>query len=202
MSSANAVMDAGTVSGEKGSSMYAYRSMAHKAKYSLLLLIPIGWIGFLVLFCVTQGDDYALDYAMPMTTLVRVCLVCHGLYFLWIPFAYELFIETLPLPHDQMRFGRIPENPNNLFWQMSCVSAELFFVGTVLILLVASQETPPRWAYIAIMAQTSYNMKNDLIWCLLGKIFSPEGKPIYAMYSDWLLIAFFFIVYIHHFFTA
>ena len=133
-----------------------------------------------------------------------IALIIHGLYFLILPFGFELMIDKLPFPGspDSYRFGKIPKKPDNLYWMMTNLSGELFFLGAVMLLLMASQDSVPRWVLILPIAQCAYNMKNDLLWVALGKIFSPVRKPMSFMMLDWLIIGAFFTIYIVHFFTT
>ncbi|MCP4778489.1 MAG: hypothetical protein GY880_30095 [Planctomycetaceae bacterium] len=112
-------------------------------------------------------------------------------------------IEKLPFPGSpsKYRFGKVSQ-PDNLYWMMTCLSAELFFVAAAMFLLLATQTDVPRWVLILPIAQCAYNMKNDLLWVGFGSVFSPIGKGISIMVIDWLLIGVCFITYIHHFFTA
>ena len=85
---------------------------------------------------------------------------------------------------------------------MTNLAAELFFLGGVMLLLMASQAEVPRWVLILPIAQCAYNMKNDLLWVGFGKHLSPIRKPMSVMALDWLVIGICFIIYIIHFFTA
>ncbi len=84
---------------------------------------------------------------------------------------------------------------------MTKLRGELFFLGAVMLLLMASQESVPRWVLILPIAQCAYNMKNDLLWVGFGKQLSPIRKPMSFMVLDWLIIGTFFTIYIVHFFT-
>lgn len=133
-----------------------------------------------------------------------MALIIHGLYFIMLPFGFELMIEKLPFPGspENCRFGNVPKRPDNLYWMMSGLSAELFFVGAVTFLLLASQSHVPRWTLILPIAQCAYNMKNDLFWVGFGKVFSPIRKRMTVMVLDWVLIGGCFVIYLHHFFSA
>lgn len=99
-------------------------------------------------------------------------------------------------------FGKIPPRPDNLFWMTTCLAGELFFVSAVAFFLMAYQTEVPRWTLILPLAQTAYNLKNDLLWVGFGTTFSPIGKRNTFMVLDWICIFSFFVVYVHHFFTA
>lgn len=182
----------------------AYRDAKSTAIVAASLLIPFGTVAFFVWFCQSVGGDYALAASVGIGDTQRVALIVQGLYFLSLPFSFELMIEKLPVPGvaAKYRFGKVPERPDNLYWMMSCLSAELFFVGATVFLLLASQTEVPRWALIVPMAQCAYNMKNDLLWVGFGKKLSPIGKPMTFMALDWLVIGACFVIYIQHFFSA
>jgi hypothetical protein len=160
-------------------------------------------VAFFILYCL-NNENYALSASVEIGQMQFIALVIHGLYFLILPFSFELMIEKLPFPGspEKYRFGKIPKKPDNLYWMMTNLSGELFFLGAVMLLLMASQESVPRWVLILPIAQCAYNMKNDLLWVGLGKKLSPIGKPMTFMLLDWLIIGTFFIIYITHFFTA
>jgi hypothetical protein len=98
--------------------------------------------------------------------------------------------------------GSPPDKPDNLFWQMSCLSGEVFFVALTALGLMATQSSVPRWALLVPFAQVSYNLKNSLIWCVLYPYFSPVGEPIELMKTDAVLICGLAAVDLHHYFTA
>ena len=180
-----------------------YRDAKTTAIIAASLLIPFGTVAFFVLFCQFNGGEYALDSSVKIGQLQRVALLIQGFYFIILPFGFELMIEKLPFPGcpSKYRFGKVSQ-PDNLYWMMTCLSAELFFVAAAMFLLLATQADVPRWVLILPIAQCAYNMKNDLLWVGFGSVFSPVGKGISIMVIDWLLIGVCFITYIHHFFTA
>ena len=73
--------------------------------------------------------------------------------------------------------GAIPAAPDNLFWVMTHLAGELFFVATVAYLVMASLHTVPRWALLVPLAQVAYNLKNSLVWLVLFPYFSPTRTP-------------------------
>lgn len=180
-----------------------YRDAKTAAIIAASLLIPFGTVAFLVLFCLSNGGEYALDASVKIGDWQRGALLVQGIYFILLPFSFELMIEKLPFPGSpsKYRFGKVSQ-PDNLYWMMTCLSAELFFVGAAIFLLLASQADVPRWTLILPMAQCAYNMKNDLLWVGFGNVFSPIGKRMTIMAFDWLVIGVCFVIYIHHFFTA
>ena len=182
----------------------AYRDAKSTAITAASLLIPFGTVAFFILFCQGKGGEYALDAPVKIGDAQRIALVVQGLYFIMLPFSFELMIEKLPFPGSpkKHRFGKVPARPDNLYWMMSCLSAELFFVGAAMFLLLASQANVPRWTLILPMAQCAYNMKNDLLWVGFGNTFSPIRKRMTIMALDWAVIGVCFVIYIHHFFWA
>lgn len=181
----------------------AYRDTKTTAIIAASLLIPFGTVAFFVWFCRANGGDYAFNASVKIGDWQRIALIVHGLYFILLPFSFELMIDKLPFPGcpSEYRFGKV-SRPDNLYWMMTCLSAELFFVGAVTFLLLASQIEVPRWALILPSAQCSYNMKNDLLWVGFGATFSPIRKRMTIMTLDWFVIGACFVIYIHHFFTA
>ena len=186
------------------SKLPAYRDGKSAAITAASLLIPFGTVAFFILFCLNNNGPYALDASVDIGRVQFIALIVHGLYFLILPFGFELMLEKLPFPGspEKLRFGKVPKRPDNLYWMMSNLSAELFFLGAVMLLLIASQTSVPRWALILPIAQCAYNMRNDLLWVGLGKSLSPIRKPMLVMALDWFIIGVCFIVYIIHFFTA
>lgn len=181
-----------------------YRNAKGAVIAAASLLIPFGTVAFFIVFCQQSAGAFSLDASVRIGDAQRAALIVQGLYFLVLPFSFELMVEKLPMPGvpAKYRFGKIPERPDNLYWMMSCLSGELFFVGATLFLLMASQSDVPRWILILPMAQCAYNMKNDLIWVGFGKSLSPIRKRMTFMWLDWLLIGVCFTIYIHHFFTT
>lgn len=184
--------------------LLAYRSANGAALTALSLLIPFGTVAFFILYCLNNNEHYALSAAVEIGDIQFIALIVHGLYSLVLPFGFELMIEKLPFPGcaEQYRFGRIPKQPDNLYWMMTHLCGELFFLGAVMLLLMASQDAVPRWVLILPLAQCAYNMKNDLLWVGFGKQLSPVRKPMLFMALDWLIIGVCFMIYIVHFFTA
>ena len=184
--------------------LIAYRSAKGTAIAAGSLLIPFGTVAFFILYCLNNPENFALSASVDIGTIQFIALIVHGLYFLVLPFGFELMINKLPFPGspEKYRFGKVPERPDNLYWMMTNLSGELFFLGAVMLLLMASQESVPRWVLILPIAQCAYNMKNDLLWVGFGKKLSPIRKPMSFMVLDWLVIGICFIIYIAHFFTA
>eukprot|EP00759_Apiculatamorpha_spiralis_P057889 PhF_6_TR8822/c0_g1_i1/m.14001 len=152
---------------------------------------------FFLSFSFSSSNYYALDGLVPITTVQRVALILHGAYFMVLPFAFEVLIDYLLFP-----MGKLPNKPDNLYWMMTCLSAELFFVTGLCYFLMAAQSSVPRWTLLIPIAQGFYNMKNDIVWVGLGHIWSPERKRMWLMALDWITVGAFMVIYVHHFFTA
>lgn len=178
--------------------LFAYRSNVNKLIIAATLLIPFGFVGAIVLYCTSTSGEYALNAGVEVTVALRVAMIIHGAYFISLTPSFELFLTMWPMS----TIGKPPARPDNGFWMMTCLAGELFFVSAVAFFLIASQTVVPRWTLIIPLAQCAYNLKNDLLWVGLGTTFSPEKKRIQLMALDWLCIGAFFIVYMHHFFTA
>ena len=180
-----------------------YRSVKGRLIAGSSLLMPIGIVMFFVVFCLVGEDDgYKLESMVKVSVLYRVGLLLHGVYFAIHPFALEFLMDygEKMLP-EKLQIGAIPERVDNLYWMMTSLSAELFFVTAVFLFLIASQSYVPRWALILPIAQCGYNLKNNLIWTVFGSNLSPINKRIDYAWIDFAYIAICFIIYVIHFFT-
>jgi hypothetical protein len=177
--------------------LYAYRSGLHKLLFAATLLIPYGFVGGLLLHCTTT-DAFSLDSEVEVTKALRYALYVHGAYFFSLTPTFELFIDMWPMSTT----GVVPSKPDNLYWQMTCLAGELFFVSSVIFFMLGAQTAVPRWTLIIPLAQTSYNLRNSLIWVGFGTTFSPIQKRIKLMALDALCIGTFFIIYVQHFFSS
>lgn len=157
------------------------------------LAIPMGTVGYL-----TWKSRDRLGEMVEVTPLAKKALTLHAGYFASCILSFEILIQDYPMNTT----GSIPASPDNLFWQMTCLSGELFFVSMCAYGLMASQDYVPRWTWLIPFAQTSYNLKNSLIWTVLYPTFSPVGKPIELMKLDAVLIVGLFLTYVYTFFTA
>lgn len=171
----------------------SYWNPAGRLVVGATLLLPSTAVG--VLYLLKKGKHHE---HVVVTNYYRYALLLHAAYFVSCILSFEILIDLDPMATT----GTVPENPDNLFWQMTCLSGELFFVAVVAMGLMAGQPTLPRWSLLVPLAQTSYNLKNSLIWCLLYPIFSPVGKPIELMRADFCLIAPLAATYVYHYFTA
>ena len=129
---------------------------------------------------------------------LRIALAIHAAYFSTCVLLFEVFIDQSPAT----LIGTVPAEPEHLFWMMTNLSGELFFVATVAFGFMAMQEEIPRWTLLIPIAQTTYNLKNTLIWCFFSKTFSPDGKAIDFMIGDGQLILALAFAYIYNFVTT
>ena len=174
------------------------------------LFIPYATVGFFVLYSVLNGDDMSLDATIEVGRLLRMALICHGFYFVGLPFFFEFtpdaqVLACVPksvLSEEDNKFGTVPDRVDNLYWMMTCLSGELFFVSATAFLLLAAQVSAPRWTLLIPIAQCAYNMKNNLIWVGLGNTLSPVNKRMKVMIVDCIMIGIWMIIYVSNYFTA
>jgi len=171
----------------------SYWNPAGRLAVGATLLLPSTAVGVLYLLKKGKHDDNIV-----VTNYYRYALMTHAAYFVSCIFSFEIMIDLDPMATT----GTVPDNPDNLYWQMTCLSGELFFVAVCAMGLMAGQSTLPRWSLLVPLAQTSYNLKNSLIWCVLYNTFSPVGKPIELMRADFCLIAPLTAIYLYHYFKA
>lgn len=174
-----------------------YWNPAGRLACAATLLIPFTVVLSLWQY-ISSSSSKSMDTMVQTTKLQRFALITHTLYFLYCILVFEVFIDQDPMNTT----GVVPESADNLYWQMTCLSGELFFVSSVAMGFMAMQTAVPRWSLLIPIAQVSYNLKNSLIWCGLYSTFSPVGQPIELMKTDAVCIALFTAVYLHHFFTA
>uniref|UniRef100_A0A7S2UI64 Uncharacterized protein n=1 Tax=Attheya septentrionalis TaxID=420275 RepID=A0A7S2UI64_9STRA len=173
--------------------LMSYWNPAGRLACAATLLFPSAAV-----FSLYYVSRNSLDTMVQVTKAQRIALIVHALYFVYCVFVFEVLIDQGPMTDT----GTVPEKPDNLFWQMTCLSGEVFFVAATALGLMATQSAVPRWSLLVPMAQVAYNLKNSLIWCLFYKTFSPVGKPIELMKTDAVTILGLTAVYLHHFFTA
>ena len=157
------------------------------------LLLPTAAIYSLYSSCRNE-----MDSMVTVTSAYKTALLIHAIYFISCVLSFEVMIDLFPMTMT----GAPPAEPDNLFWQMTCLSGEVFFVALVALFGMAFSKTVPRWSLLVPLAQVSYNLKNSLIWCVLYPIFSPVGEPIQLMMVDAVSILGLTTVYLHHYFTA
>ena len=89
------------------SRLLAYRGAKGKVLAAISLLIPFGTVAFFILYCL-NNENYALSASVEIGQMQFIALVIHGLYFLILPFSFELMIEKLPFPGspEKYRFGK------------------------------------------------------------------------------------------------
>ena len=160
-----------------------------------------------------------LESVVSMRGALRTALIVHAAYFSVFPMMFEGALDVTGAILDKLNlnsFGHIPEKPDNLFWLMSNLCGELFFVAVVAYVMMASLSAVPRWTLLVPLAQVgaahatlcphiassihgchrsrspivqvAYNLKNSLVWIVLYKFFSPTGTPILLMIADFMII--------------
>lgn len=157
------------------------------------LLLPTGAI-----YALYSARRNEMSSMVTVTSAHKTALLIHAAYFMSCVLSFEVMIDLFPMTMT----GMPPAQPDNLFWQMTCLSGEVFFVALVALFGMAFSKKVPRWSLLVPMAQVSYNLKNSLIWCVLYPVFSPVGQPIQLMMVDAVLILGLTAVYVHHYFTA
>uniref|UniRef100_A0A6U2FMF1 EXPERA domain-containing protein n=1 Tax=Hemiselmis andersenii TaxID=464988 RepID=A0A6U2FMF1_HEMAN len=157
------------------------------------LLLPA--VAIVVLWVVRRKQ---LEDMVAVSTVLRIFLIIHAVYFSILPLMFEGGLDLSGALLDKMglnSFGHIPEKPDNLFWQMTNLCGELFFVATVAYLVMATLNELPRWTLLIPLAQVTYNLKNSLVWLVLYKFFSPTKTPNFMMGADFCIIFPCFVVY-------
>ena len=111
----------------------------------------------LVLIVLVRARKTDLESTVTMVGRLRTALIAHAAYFSLLPLMFESGLDVAGAILDAVRPGlspgAIPAVPDNLFWQMTHLSGELFFVTTVAYLMMASLRTVPRWALLVPLAQ-------------------------------------------------
>uniref|UniRef100_A0A7S2CUA3 Uncharacterized protein n=1 Tax=Haptolina brevifila TaxID=156173 RepID=A0A7S2CUA3_9EUKA len=131
-----------------------------------------------------------LEAPVTMDGRLRAALIAHAAYFSMLPFLFEGGLDVANVILDTIGIspGSVPSDPDNLFWQMTNLCGELFFVAAMAYLLMARLSSVPRWALLVPLSQVAYNLKNHLVWLVLFRYFSPTGTPNLFMLADFLFI--------------
>jgi hypothetical protein len=142
------------------------------------------------IFALYSARKKQLEATVQIGGRLRFALIAHAAYFSALPFLFEGGLDVASAIMDKFGIspGSVPPAPNNLFWQMTNLSGELFFVATVAYLTMASLHAVPRWTLLVPLAQVVYNLKNSLLWLVLFKYFSPTGTANLFMLADFLFI--------------
>ena len=188
----------------------AYQDGRGAAITAIALLIPYATVAFFVLYSLSEGGDMSLDTTIEVGGLLRMALICHGIYFVGLPFFFEMspdaqvlfLVPKSVLPEEENKFGTVPERVDNLYWMLTCLGGELFLVTSTAFLLLASQSSAPRWTLLIPIVQCAYNTKNNLIWVVLGNTLSPINKRMKVMIPDCFMIGIWLIIYIVNYFSA
>ena len=143
-----------------------------------------------VIFSLYSARKSQLEAAVQMGGRLRIALLAHAAYFSVLPFLFEGGLDVAGVILDKFGIspGSVPPAPDNLFWQMSNLCGELFFVATVAYLAMANLNSVPRWTLLVPLSQVAYNLKNSLLWLVLYKYFSPTGTANIFMLADVLII--------------
>ena len=165
---------------------------------SIMLLLLWVLANFPVLYLTWKFRDI-FGEMMEMTPLAKKALTLHAGYFASCILSFEILIQDYPMNTT----GAIPASPDNLFWQMTCLSGELFFVSMCAYGLMASQDVVPRWTWLIPLFQMSSNLSNSFILIFFSSVGKETGKPIELIQKlDTVLIAGLLITYVYTFFTA
>ena len=116
----------------------------------------------LVLIVLVRARKTDLESTVTMAGRLRTALIAHAAYFSLLPLMFESGLDVAGAILDAVRPGlspgAIPAVPDNLFWQMTHLSGELFFVTTVAYLMMANLRTVPRWALLVPLAQACWDV--------------------------------------------
>ena len=164
------------------------------------LIVPFIIVMIFIAICLGDEDGY-YDWTSMVEVSVfnKVVLILHGMYLtpLWILYELAKKIDSGSSYAKRDKYKRkIPRQPDNLYWMMTCLSGELCFVIAILYFLMAAQEYLFRWTLILPIAQCAYNMKNDCLWLMLGKTWS------FWVLVDTIFIGLCSIIYVFIFFLA
>jgi len=142
------------------------------------------------IYALYSARKMQLEAPVAMEGRLRVALIAHAAYFSMLPFLFEggLDVGSAVLDTIGISPGNVPPDPDNLFWQMSNLCGELFFVAVVAYLLMARLSSVPRWTLLVPLSQVVYNLKNHLGWLVLFQYFSPTGTPNLYMLADFSFI--------------
>lgn len=150
------------------------------------VLLPLA--GIYVLYSLRTSSQ--LEQPVAMGGRLRAALIAHAAYFSMLPFLFEGGLDVAGVILDKFGIspGNVPPEPDNLFWQMTNLCGELFFVTAVAYLLMARLASVPRWTLLVPLSQVAYNLKNHLGWLVLFRSFSPTRTPNLFMIADFLFI--------------
>ena len=99
-----------------------------------------------------------LETPVAMGGRLRVALLAHAVYFSTLPFLFEGGLDVAGAILDRFGIspGNIPPEPDNLFWQMTNLCGELFFVAAVAYFLMARLSSVPRWMLLVPLSQVRH----------------------------------------------
>eukprot|EP00957_Ditylum_brightwellii_P149414 11379413-Ditylum_brightwellii.AAC.1 len=128
------------------------------SRMKCLLHIVVPWTALLVLI-MRARDEYAMNIHVKVEGVLKRCLYLHA----FAAFFYSLLIELVPqLLTAICGIQQLPST--DVVFVMKTAFADLFFVLGVCTLLMAMQDTVPRWATFVPLVQAVYNVMNDVRW--------------------------------------
>ena len=109
------------------------------------------------IYALYSARKMQLEAPVAMEGRLRVALIAHAAYFSMLPFLFEggLDVGSAVLDTIGISPGNVPPEPDNLFWQMSNLCGELFFVTAVAYLLMARLSSVPRWTLLVPLSQVA-----------------------------------------------
>ena len=109
------------------------------------------------IYALYSARKMQLEASVAMEGRLRVALIAHAAYFSMLPFLFEggLDVGSAVLDTIGISPGNVPPDPDNLFWQMSNLCGELFFVAVVAYLLMARLSSVPRWTLLVPLSQVA-----------------------------------------------
>lgn len=161
-----------------------------------LACLPYAGLGAFITFCRIRKSIEWNDQ-IEMTPIMRKALTVHFWYFIAVPVMIEAFATDIP--GLDFLVGSLPPPTTNGFHMIQCLAAENFFVTSVALGFLLTQQVVPRWTLMTPFAQIAWNLKNHLSWYFIP--LAPEGRMPFAvvdMFLIWPITA----VYIHNFFNA
>ena len=107
------------------------------------------------IYALYKARKEVLETTVHMGGRLRIALLAHAAYFSMLPFMFEGGLDVAAVILDVFGIspGHVPPSPDNLFWQMTNLCGELFFVAAVVYLMMASLKTVPRWTLLVPLSQ-------------------------------------------------
>ena len=150
-----------------------------------LACLPYAGLGAFIKFCRIRKSIEWNDQ-IEMTPIMRKALTVHFWYFIAVPVMIEVFATDIP--GLDFLVGSLPPPTTNGFHMIQCLAAENFFVTSVALGFLLTQQVVPRWTLMTPFAQIAWNLKNHLSWYFIP--LAPEGRMPFAV-SHVLLFGYF-----------